>query len=105
MNRPISYIKQEVVSAKRMCVYQYSISAEHQYTHEKSRQPQWVLLNFLDTPQGSRILEMGAAVSVKKMANAATYSIEHRVIAHFTNQQHRDYEKWAMLEKLAGNIS
>jgi hypothetical protein len=105
MNRPIPYIKQEVISAHRRCVYQYNISSDHLHMYENTFHPRLVLLSFLDTPRGSRILEMGVAVSVQKMTNVATCSIEYRVIAHFINQQQRDYEKWAMLEKLAGNIS
>ena len=62
-----------------------------------------VMIDFLSTSDGRKILEFGIPLSVETHKNAERMSTVIRVIAHFTNDQRTEYEKYLMIKKLSGD--
>lgn len=62
-----------------------------------------VMIDFLSTIDGKKILEFGIPLSIETYKNAERISTVFQVIAHFTNDQRIEYEKYLMLKRLSGD--
>lgn len=62
-----------------------------------------VMIDFLSTNDGRKILEFGIPLSVETYKSVERMSTVIRVIAHFTNDQRTEYEKYLMIKKLSGD--
>ena len=63
-----------------------------------------LLYEFARSDLGAKVLQLGANIAIKKFEDLARMSTEYRVVGTFTDEQLTKYEKWAMLERLAGNL-
>jgi hypothetical protein len=77
--------------------------AEFGETHE-TPQVARLLYEFARSGIGAKVLQLGANIAIKKIEDLARLSTEYRVVGTFTDEQLTNYEKWAMLERLAGNL-
>ena len=77
--------------------------AEFGETHE-TPQVARLLYEFARSDLGAKVLQLGANIAIKKFEDLARMSTEYRVVGTFTDEQLTKYEKWAMLERLAGNL-
>ena len=77
--------------------------AEFGETHE-TPQVARLLYEFARSGIGAKVLQLGANIAIKKIDDTARLSTEYNVVGTFTDEQLTSYEKWAMLERLAGNL-
>ena len=77
--------------------------AEFGETHE-TPQVARLLYEFARSGIGAKVLQLGANIAIKKIDDLSRLSTEYNVVGTFTDEQLTSYEKWAMLERLAGNL-
>lgn len=62
-----------------------------------------IMIDFLSSVDGRKILEFQIPLSIEHFKDAQRMSTIYKIIAHFTEDQRRDYEKYLMIKKLSGD--
>jgi hypothetical protein len=116
-------VKKQVISHQRYVVYSREIESDEYYmdwkisktsnaplpTNKYSRKEfdgdisRNIMIDFLTTTDGKKILEFQIPLSIEYFKNAERMTRVYKIIAHFTDNQRRDYEKYLMIKKLSGD--
>ena len=86
--------------------YSTSIESEAAELSETLEAPQVarILYEFARSSTGAKVLSLGVNIAIKKFKDMVRMNYEYRVVGTFTDEQLTNYEKWAMLQRLAGNL-
>lgn len=83
-------------------VYQVSVDYRYNSGFENGRRD--VLMRLLKTTLGDKLLEFEIPLTVSCQETTREAVNEYVVTAHFTTEQRETYEKWEMVQKLAGIV-
>lgn len=98
----LKVVRQEVITPIRYTVFTYEVD---EYVHNPQfgeNLNQRVMLEFLRSDIGNTVLDLGVAVSVEKVVQPDHFRTRYIVIAHFTTEQHHEFEKGKMWRILQG---
>jgi len=98
----LKVVRQEVITPIRYKVFNYEVDEFVNNPHIGENVNQRVMIEFLRTDVGKTVLDLGVAVSVEKYDDYASFRTRYTVMAHFTPEQHHEFEKEKMWRILQG---
>ena len=102
-------VEKQVISHHRYVVYSREVDDHVYYDNKHSKQEfaddlnRNIMIDFLASADGRKILELQIPLSIEHFKDAQHMSTIYKVIAHFTQDQRREYEKYLMIKKLSGD--
>jgi len=102
-------VEKQVISHHRYVVYSREVD-DHVYYLDRHHKQEFaddlnrnIMIDFLASADGRKILELQIPLSIEHFKDAQHMSTIYKVIAHFTQDQRREYEKYLMIKKLSGD--
>jgi len=113
--RELNVTRQEVVSPIRYKVFNYIVDDSERYqlydvddgkfTSRVISVETELMQQFLQTKLGEYLWKSGVALNCESCKDHAKFSTHYIIMANFTHEQHHEYEKWAFMNKLSGDIN
>ena len=108
IDKELNVVRQEVITPIRRKVFSFLVddSDRYQLYENNSRVisvETELMQRFLQTKIGEYLWKSGIALQLESCKDHARFSTHYIIMANFTNQQFHEYEKWAFMNKLAGD--
>ena len=109
--RELNVVRQEVITPVRRKVFSYLVDDSERYqlyevdSLYRNTVETEIMQRFLQTKIGEYLWKSGVALNCESCKDHARFSTHYMIMANFTNEQHHEYEKWAFMNKLSGDIN